>query len=116
VRQVRLSPRAAGDLVDVLQWSLDAFGTLAAQRYEQLLYRALADLAADPHRAGVKSREDLRSGLYSYHLYYSRRRGRGNVLVSRPRHAVFFTVRPDLIDVIRILHDAMDRGGNLPSD
>ena len=87
-------------------------------RYEALIETALRDIAADPHRIGVKTRNELGRALLTYHLFSSRNAARTNLgIVRRPRHILVFRVAaPDFVDIGRVLHDAMDLKEHLPDD
>ena len=60
----------------------------------------------------------LLPGLRSYHLIYSRQHAKHpHGMVKNPRHIVFYRVASDdVIDVVRLLHDAMDVQLHLPND
>jgi hypothetical protein len=65
-------------LQSILEWTLDASGRPAMERYSRLIGQALLDLAEDPGRPGSQHAADA---LFIYHL--SRTRGR-NLHVHRP--------------------------------
>jgi toxin ParE1/3/4 len=113
-----LSPAARRDIRQVLERSRQEFGRDAAVRYEALLVQAFRDLVADPERPGSRERVELARGVRSYHLVFSRDRARTMLgAVHSPRHFVIYRRRPDqdVIDVIRVLHDARDLKRHLPS-
>ncbi|MFK3789519.1 type II toxin-antitoxin system RelE/ParE family toxin [Pseudomonas piscis] len=114
----RIADTARSDIVDALRFSQKHFGEQARIRYQDLLLGALQDLAAAPLRLGSHERNELARGLRSYHLLHSRRRSQGqSSLVKRPRHILFYRVIDnDLIEVIRLLHDAMDAQSQLQSE
>ena len=86
--------------------------------YQALILAALQALADWPYRIGSLDRDELAPGLRSYHLIYSRQQAkqtRGTV--KSPRHIVFYPVaNDDLIEVVRLLHDAMELQLHLPND
>jgi toxin ParE1/3/4 len=92
------SPRFKRDLVDVLAYTRTRWGTEQARTYQHIVRDALALISRDPER-GV-SREDLRPGIRALHIRQ----------VGRPaRHIVFYRVQSsDEVDILRLLHDAMD--------
>ncbi|WP_105381268.1 type II toxin-antitoxin system RelE/ParE family toxin [Neorhizobium alkalisoli] len=114
----RLSEAAQRDIVDILAWTEERYGTQARLRYERLLVTALRDLAADFRRTGSVGRPEIGEGVRSYHLRHSRDRARyENGLVRLPRHFLLYrAVRPDLIGIGRVLHDAMEIKRHLPAD
>jgi toxin ParE1/3/4 len=110
VAAYRLSAAAEADIVDVLAWSQEIFGDAARRRYERLLITALRDVAAEPDRAGSVAHPELGPDIRSWHLRNSRERaGTPEGVVQRPRHFLLYRpLRPGLIGVGRVLHDAMD--------
>ncbi|HUI53982.1 MAG TPA: type II toxin-antitoxin system RelE/ParE family toxin [Bryobacteraceae bacterium] len=109
-RRVVLSPAARNDIRETLIWSQEQFGKRAAARYRELLKQALRDIAADPERPGSQERRDLASGVRTYHLLLSRDRARGNLgAVKKPRHFLVYRSRGNnVLEIIRVLHDARD--------
>jgi toxin ParE1/3/4 len=100
-----LSSRARLDIQIILGASAERFGLDAGRRYRLLLERAIEDVATDPGRPGVSRPSD---DLRLYHIRHSRSQtGRGR-RVQRARHVIVFRIRPDRIEVLRVLHDAMD--------
>lgn len=114
----RLSVMARADIVEILARTQERFGAQARLRYERLLVVGLRDVAAEPHRVGSMGRPELGQDVRSYHLRHSRDRVRHeNGVVHRPRHFLLYrAVRPDLIGIGRILHDAMEIERHLPPD
>jgi toxin ParE1/3/4 len=96
---VRLSNTAEADHDDILRWTEGWFGGVQAASYGTLLATTLARLERGPAIAGTRQRDKIGAGLRTLHM------GR------RGRHIILFRVgsEPDrTIDVLRILHDAMD--------
>jgi toxin ParE1/3/4 len=112
---VVLSENARRDIVNVLRWSESNFGESAAARYRALLLQALRDIAEDPERPGSSARPELKPGIRSYHLRSSRSRvAATSGIVRRPRHFLLYRQRPEnMIEVVRVLHDARDLRGHL---
>jgi toxin ParE1/3/4 len=111
---MRLSPQARADISKILVWSEEHFGHDAALRYAELIVQALRDLEADPGRVGVRQRNDLPTGVYSYNLVASRDRVAGSKVTS-PRHIVIFRQSAeDMFEILRILHDSRDLARHLP--
>lgn len=111
----RLTEAAEADIVDVLAWSEETFGDAARRRYERLLITALRDVAAEPDRPGSTAHPELEPDIRSWHLRNSRERARtAEGIVRRPRHFLLYRpLRPGLIGIGRVLHDAMDIGRHL---
>ena len=118
MRRLRLSAFAVIDIEDILLRSELSYGEAARQRYEALLEAALRDVAGDPDRPGVRQREELAPGARTYHLFYSRQRGRTDLgIVRRPRHVLLFRLKdPETVEIGRVLHDAMEPAAHLPAD
>lgn len=118
MRKLRLSAVAENDIVNILSRTAGDFGELAKQRYETLLVTALQDIASDPERTGSLSRPEIGPLVWSYHLRHSRERARiPHGVVRKPRHLLLFrTTAPDIIEVGRVLHDAMDIEQHVPAD
>nr|WP_243433834.1 type II toxin-antitoxin system RelE/ParE family toxin [Pseudomonas sp. 50_B] len=117
VVQYRISNAARTDIVDALRFSQRHFGEAARVRYQALILRALHDLASNPQHVGSQERDDIAPGLRSYHLFYSRQHSRPpQAQVKKPRHVLFYRVIDDsLIEVVRLLHDAMEVQLHLPA-
>jgi toxin ParE1/3/4 len=108
---VRLTAAAEADLQAILRWTVQHFGTVRAQVYAETLTQALTALAAGPSSAGVKARDDIAEGLYTLHVARNRRRG---------RHFILFRMvtdeRRSTVDVLRVLHDAVDLTRHVPRE
>lgn len=74
--QYRISNAARADIVDILTLSQTKFGDQARQRYQALILSALQAIADTPYRTGSHDRDELASGLRSYHLIYSRQQAK----------------------------------------
>lgn len=114
----RISNAARADIVDILRLSQTQFGDQARQRYQTLILVALRALADTPYRIGSHDRDELAPGLRSYHLTHSRQQAKQtHGMVKGPRHFVFYRVANDgMIEVVRLLHDAMDVQLHLSND
>lgn len=100
--KVRLSIPAERDFADVVTYTTEHFGVRQSRIYEATLRKAFAALVAGPEVRGSVSREDLGAGLRTLHIA---RRGQ------RGRHLLVYREEPkQRIEVLRILHDAMDLG------
>lgn len=112
---LRVSHQAQGDILDILRYTERTFGESARHRYQRLLQAAMNALLEEPERPGSKARSDIFPGLRSLHLYHCRlavTSGR----VSKPRHIVLYrTVTNQTLEIVRILHDAMEISRHLPA-
>ncbi len=83
---LRLTAQAQADISDILDWTGQHFGDAAQDRYEQLLSRALEGLEEDPLR-----------------------HSKADIGVAHPRHLIVYQLQQgDVVNIVRILHDAMD--------
>lgn len=109
--RLRVTRPARTDIAAILDWSDEHFGDAARHRYERLIARALRALTGPSAPLGSRAAPEVASGIILYHLRHSRRAADG-AAVARPRHfLVYRRIEPDIIVVLRVLHDAM----NLPS-
>jgi toxin ParE1/3/4 len=107
---VRLAAAAEADFHAILSWTADHFGVARMHVYGETLTAALDALDAGPTAPGVNLAVGLPQGFFMLHMARRRRKG---------RHVIVFRVRRDSneehIEVLRILHDAMDIARHLPS-
>ena len=108
---VRLTAAAEADFGEILRWTVSQFGERQARIYAATISAALNDLAADPEIVGAKKRDDILKGLFTLHVARKRRKGR-HFIMFRLQHAADC----DVIEVLRLLHDAMDLPRHLPLD
>ncbi|MFM9968186.1 MAG: type II toxin-antitoxin system RelE/ParE family toxin [Burkholderiales bacterium] len=106
---IRLTAAAEADFAEILRWTATKFGDAQARIYAETLAAALDDLVAGPTVIGAKKRDDILMGLFTLHVARKGRKG---------RHFVMFRVASDpdqnVIEILRILHDAMDLPRHLP--
>jgi toxin ParE1/3/4 len=97
---VRLAAAAEQDFRSILDWTMQQFGAAQARRYGDTLVAAITALADGPSPLGWKLRDDVAPGLRILHVARQGRRG---------RHILLYRARGDgIIEIVRILHDAMD--------
>lgn len=106
---VHLSTAAERDFQNIVAWTLEQFGPAQAVTYADTLSHALEVLTEGPTVAGVRDRHDILPGLMTLHVASQGRKG---------RHFVLFRVvgQSDTphIEVLRVLHDAMDLSRHIP--
>ena len=108
---VRLAGAAEVDFEAILLWTLEQFGNAQARVCADILSAAVQALIAGPEQPGIKARPEIGRDLFTLHVARYGPRG---------RHFVLF--RADAgsatrqIDVLRILHDAMDLARHVPED
>ena len=91
MRKIRLHARAETDLVDIWLHSFEEWDEAQADRYLDELNSAIETLAVNTHR-GVR-RDNIREGYRA--LFVN-------------RHAIYYTVTPTTVEVVRVLHGQMD--------
>ena len=101
--RIRLASAAETDFDQILQWTAKSFGEDQAFVYAQTLLAALDALKEGPTLTDVKTRDELSKGVLTLH---AARLGR------KARHFIVFRAKSNgdgkVIQVLRILHDAMD--------
>ena len=106
---VHLAAAAETDFQDILRWTLEQFGEAQARIYAETLSAALESLTAGPNVIGARARNDIARGLFTLHVARHGRKG---------RHFIMFRVGRDqdrqVIEILRLLHDAMDLPRHLP--
>lgn len=98
---VRLAATAEADFQNIIVWTLEEFGVGQADIYADTLTSAITALIDCPTIVGARERREIGKGLYTLHVA---RRGR------KGRHFVLFRVNSSTrqIEILRLLHDAMD--------
>ena len=86
-----MTPEAADDLRDVLQYSLEMWGQRQRNTYQALIVRALRDLARFPGLG--RTRDELGPGLRSHPV---------------GQHVVIYAVSDEDLIVVRVLHSRRD--------
>lgn len=114
--QYRISEDARADIVDILGYSQAQFGLAARRRYQGLILATLEAIANQPDRIGSNDRDEISPGLRSLHLVHCRISSPAG-RVQRPRHVVFYRLGADaVVEVVRLLHDAMEVQRHLPPE
>jgi len=112
----RLTPFARADLDSVLEWSARYFGEQGRDRYEALIFAAIADVRRFPNHPASKHHPQYGRGVRSWHLRLSRSHVPPDVgQVESPRHLLFYRVMGSVVVIGRLLHERMDLKRHLPS-
>jgi len=106
--KVRLSEAAEKDFNEIFVWTVEHFGIDQAHVYRDVILDALRSLQDGPNVLGAKNLSGLPQELKTLHVARKGKRG---------RHFIVFDDSVDgQIQVLRILHDAMDIQSHVPSD
>lgn len=112
----RLSQPAEDDLLHILATSEERWGTEGRDRYSATIAEAMRTVADNPIGPVTRARGELSVGLRSIHLRFTRLRG-GKAVVRRPVHVLYYRiVAPDLIEIVRVLHERMEPSRHIPSE
>lgn len=98
--RIRLSREAGNDFERILAWTRDRFGEQQLGIYKNVLIEALSALEHGPDVSGSRTRDEILPGLRTLHVARKERAGRHFIL--------YRTGEGRVIEVVRILHDAMD--------
>jgi toxin ParE1/3/4 len=104
--RVRLGAAAELDFANILKWTVENFGARQARVYRDTLLQTIAELAEGPDIVGSKPRDEILRGLRTLHVARHGRRG---------RHFLMYRVERRTIEIVRILHDAMEVSHHIPS-
>jgi toxin ParE1/3/4 len=106
--RIRLGVEAERDFVRILQSTKDTFGERQVDVYRKTLLEAIAALEAGPDILGSIARDEIMPGLRTLHVARRSRRG---------RHFIMYRAATGrVIEILRILHDAMDLARHLPPE
>jgi toxin ParE1/3/4 len=100
---VRLVEAAEADFVDILRWTKWRFGDAQAKVYGRTSRLAITSLAGGPNALGARPLPEIAAGYFTLHVARGGRKGRHFLLF-----ATIETEHERRIEVLRILHDAMD--------
>ncbi len=102
---VQLTATAESDFQGIIAWTLEQFGDRQARVYAETILASLVALTDGPTTVGAKDRSEIGRGLFTLHVARGGRKG---------RHFVLFRIAQGggerQVEVLRLLHDAMDLG------
>ncbi|MDZ4749146.1 MAG: type II toxin-antitoxin system RelE/ParE family toxin [Saprospiraceae bacterium] len=93
MRKLRLSPAASEDFENILQFTMETWGVNQFEQYLAGFQHVFDIICIDPSSALSKERGELFDDCRS---------------IRSGRHIVFFRLKNDNVEVVRILHDKMD--------
>ena len=106
--RIRLGAEAEKDFAHILKHSKDNFGQRQFEIYQSTLLETLTLLENGPDVPGSAARDEIMNGLRTLHVARQGRRG---------RHFIMYRAANDqVIEVVRILHDAMDLARHIPPE
>ena len=97
--KIILSPSAVRDLQSISDYTLRNWGSKQEEGYLKALWDKLGLIQSNPE--SHRLREDLAKGCRS---------------ARHEKHVIFFTVQGQTLQIIRILHGAMDFSSHLPTE
>jgi toxin ParE1/3/4 len=108
--EVTLAAAAEADFRDIIRWTAEVFGDAQARVYAATLSAAIESLAGGPTIVGARPRDDIAKGIFALHVAHHGHKG---------SHFVMFRIGKDRkrarIEVLRVLHEAMDLARHLPA-
>jgi toxin ParE1/3/4 len=106
--QVHVTADAVRDFSEIAEYTVANFGERQARIYETTLTSAIDALRSGPNVRGSVARDEILPGVRTLHVARLGRRG---------RHLLLYRESPArTVEVLRILHDAMDLARHVPSD
>jgi toxin ParE1/3/4 len=104
--RVSLSDSAEADFAEILRYTALTFGPKQARVYLVTITRALAALDGGPNVTGSTAHSEIWPGIRCLHVARARRKG---------RHFIVYLPADNYeINILRILHDAMELARHLP--
>ncbi len=74
-----------------------------------LISRAIKEIGSAPLRPGSNPEDEISPGVRTYHIRLSRDRARSTLgIVRNPRHVLVYRVHEELVELLRVVHDAQD--------
>jgi toxin ParE1/3/4 len=104
----RLARPAQIDLANILATSAERWGAEGRQRYAAVLAAAMRQIADQPEGPLTKKRPELRSGIRSFRVRYTRISAE-DATVRSPVHVLYYRVAQEgVIEIVRVLHERME--------
>jgi toxin ParE1/3/4 len=103
-----ISAPAQEDLRKILSISAEHWGREGRRRYARTLAAAMRRVAAEPNGRNTFSRDELLSGLRSFHIRHVRDQDPSAKVMNAVHVLYYRTVEGDLVEIIRVLHERME--------
>ena len=104
----RLARPAQIDLANILATTAERWGADGRHRYAAVLAHAMRQVADEPEGPLTWNRNELRSGIRSFHVR-SGHRSADTAKVRKPVHVLYYRVAQNhVIEIVRVLHEKMD--------
>jgi plasmid stabilization system protein ParE len=113
VLDVRISRRARRDIELIFTRSRANFGEAAADRYLALIMAGVSRLRTVSEPFGSYGEDGLQSGVRLLHLKHIRQTAA--IRVRQPRHLLAYRADDARIELLGVLHEAMDLKARLAS-
>lgn len=107
--KVQLTAAAERDFREIIRWTEGRFGRDQARIYSATLRQALRALRAGPRTPGSRARSEIGDNHYTLHVAHGGRRARHLILLR-------ISEQPPAVEVLRLLHDAMDIARHVPRE
>lgn len=89
----KLSRLAEKDIEDILSYTIETWGLNQFRNYQKQIEDSLDIISSDPYHPISRNRKDLLNECRSYAF---------------GKHIIFYRVKNDIVEIIRILHQKMD--------
>ena len=93
------TPAAISDLRSIRDYTLETWGEIREQEYLNELWKKFDEILSDPQR--WRFRNDLFPGCQ---------------IAAQGKHVILFRIDAEALQVVRILHSAMDSRRHLPEE
>jgi toxin ParE1/3/4 len=98
MRKLRFSLAAEEDVKEILTYTLETWGERQFEQYLDILNQAFDEISKDTLSPNSRYRDELVKGV---------------ITLRDGHHIIFFRMKSDEVEVIRVLHERMDFGRHL---
>ncbi len=93
-----LSQKARNDIIEISYYTIEHWGYQQAKKYNSLLEEAFQNILANPYHILSKDRGHLIEHCRSFKV---------------KKHVIFYRLKDERVEVIRILHESSDYAARL---